>query len=270
MPDNDSTPREPTDAPEGVSASPAAFPSEQFAGVFRDVHTAGQDLTAAAQRGLSLLEQTETPLTGSSGTIAAGATGDGGRGGGGDGSLVLRAGEPPAFVDELATVDFRKMLGGPLQAAVDAQVASSIATMNFINAVGFTGTGNDRKLVMVDFSHTREEKNQEGDPVTKKVVVTVPLISTLQVPSLRIEYVDVEFNARLNSVQRAEVSTELNIKAEVTAGWGPVNFKVSGSFQRKTVTSVEVQREYTLKVNMRAVQDEMPAGLERVLGLLAA
>jgi hypothetical protein len=33
---------------------------------------------------------------------------------------------------------------------------------------------------------------------------------------------------------------------------------------------VEVQREYTLRVHMKAVQDEMPAGLERVLGLLAA
>jgi hypothetical protein len=45
---------------------------------------------------------------------------------------------------------------------------------------------------------------------------------------------------------------------------------VSASYQRKTATNVEVKKEYALNVNVKAVQDEIPAGLEKILGILAA
>jgi hypothetical protein len=41
------------------------------------------------------------------------------------------------FSSELNNIDFQKMIGGPLQACVNAQVASSLATVDFINSVGF-------------------------------------------------------------------------------------------------------------------------------------
>ncbi len=177
------------------------------------------------------------------------------------------------FVTELGNLDFQKMIGGPLQAAVDAQVASSLATVNFINAVGFAaadGAGGKRELVMVDFSHTRKDVDAAGTETSRDVNITVPLLSMLPLPSLRIEHVVIDFNVRLNSVESSNVSEDLGIKAELSAGWGPVNFKVSASYQRKTTTNVEVKREYALTVNVKAVQDEMPAGLEKVLGMLAA
>jgi len=177
------------------------------------------------------------------------------------------------FVAELNNIDFKKMIGGPLQAAVDAQVASSLATVNFINAVGFTepdSSGGSRQLVMVDFSHTRSDVDAEGHPVTKSVVIKVPLLAMLPIPSLRIEHVIIDFNVKLNSVETSEVSTTLGVNAEVKGGWGPVNFKVSASYQRKATTGVEVKKEYALNVNVKAVQDEIPAGLEKILNLLAA
>jgi hypothetical protein len=178
----------------------------------------------------------------------------------------------PNFATELGNIDFQKMIGGPLQAAVDAQVASSLATINFINAIGFTkpDEAGKRELVMVDFSHTRKDVDADGKETSKDVAVRVPLLAMLPIPSLRIEQVLIDFNVRLNSVESSSVSDDLGVKAELAAGWGPVNFKVSASYQRKTTTNVEVKREYALTVNVKAVQDEMPAGLEKVLGLLAA
>jgi hypothetical protein len=176
------------------------------------------------------------------------------------------------FTSELNNLPFRAMIGGPLQAAVDAQIASSLATIDFINRVGFTAPdgGGARQLVMVDFTHERKGVDADGDPDDKKVFVKVPLLAMLPIPSLRIEHVDVDFNVKLNSVETSTVSDELGVEAEVKAGWGPVSFRVSGSYQRKTSTGVEVTKEYTLRVNVRAVQDEIPAGLEKILGLLAA
>jgi len=175
------------------------------------------------------------------------------------------------LTNELNNIDFRKMIGGPLQAAVDAQVASSLATVDFINKVGFTeGDDGKRELVMVDFSHKRKDVDAEGKPVEKETFIKVPLLAMLPIPSLRIEHVIIDFNVKLNSVESSSTSDALGVNAEVKGGWGPVSFKVSASYQRKTATNVEVKKEYALNVNVKAVQDEMPAGLEKILGMLAA
>lgn len=192
-----------------------------------------------------------------------------------------RAPQPSAavstdLVSELNNIDFRKMIGGPLQAAVDAQVASSLATVDFIKKVGFSvpldASGNPDttatpKLVMVDFTHTRTDA---GDPTEKTTKISVPLLAMLPIPSLRIEHVIIDFNVKLNSVESSHVEDQLGVNAEVKGGWGPVSMKVSVSYQRKTATNVEVKKEYSLNVNVKAVQDEIPAGLEKILNMLAA
>lgn len=175
------------------------------------------------------------------------------------------------LTSELNNIDFKKMIGGPLQACVDAQVASSIATVNFINKVGFAEDSNGKKeLVMVDFSHTRKDVDGDGKELTKDIHIKVPLLAMLPIPSLRIEHAIINFNVKLNSVENSSVSDKLAIKVAASGGWGPVSFKVSASYQRQTTTGVEVKKEYALSINVKAVQDEMPAGLEKILGMLAA
>ena len=190
---------------------------------------------------------------------------------------LARAGTPAMvpstnLTEELNNIDFKKMIGGPLQAAVDAQVASSLATIDFINKVGFSEAqnGGKREVVMVDFTHTRKDVDADGTPIEKEVFVKVPLLAMLPIPSLRIEHVIVDFNVKLNSVQSDKTSDALGVNAELGVAYGPVNFKVSASYQRKTATNVEVKKEYSLNVNVKAVQDEIPAGLEKILGMLAA
>ena len=194
---------------------------------------------------------------------------------------AVRAGAPQALapsvnlISELNNIDFRKMIGGPLQAAVDAQVASSLASVNFINEVGFKLTDpNDpnskRELVMVDFTHTRKDVDAAGAAVTKESFIKVPLLAMLQIPSLRIDHVEIIFNVKLNSVETSSVSDKLNVGAEFKGGWGPVSLKVSVAYQRQTAQGVEVKKEYALNVNVKAVQDEIPSGLEKILNLLAA
>lgn len=183
------------------------------------------------------------------------------------------------LTSELNNIDFKKMIGGPLQAAVDAQVASSLATVDFIQKVGFKypagadgqpDTTKPPELVMADFTHTKKGKDKDGKDIDETVELKVPLLAMLPIPSLRIEHVIIDFNVKLNSVESASVSDKLAVDASVQGGWGPVNFKVSASYQRQTTTGVEVKKEYSLNVNVKAVQDEMPAGLEKVLGIISA
>lgn len=192
---------------------------------------------------------------------------------------ALEALSPPAppvvaaLLSELNNIDFSNMIGGPLQAAVDAQVASSLATVNFINTVGFkapaSGSSGAPELIMVDFSHTRNT-GTDAAPIMTPVVLKVPLLAMLQIPSLRIEHVIIDFNVKLNSVETSSASSDLGISGSVGGGGKRVNFKVSPSYQRKATTGVEVKKEYALNVNVKAVQDEIPAGLEKILNMLAS
>jgi len=57
---------------------------------------------------------------------------------------------------------------------------------------------------------------------------------------------------------------------EAKAGWlfGSAKLKVSTSYQRKTQQGNTVNRTYSLAVHVKAVQDEMPAGMEKMLSIL--
>ena len=179
---------------------------------------------------------------------------------------------PVNLVAELNSIDFEKMSGGPLQACIKAQVASSLASVDFIRSVGFeekeVSGVTTRTLVMADFTYTKPAKVTGGSAET--VAIQVPLLSLVQIPSLRIEFVDINFNVKLNSVETSNTSSSLGVTASAQGGWGPVKFKVSGSYQRSSATGVRVEKEYLLSVKVRAVQDEIPAGMEKVFALLSA
>lgn len=229
----------------------------------RSTRATASPATAAAVSTRPTADEVSRQLSGAMRTVRAAAAA----------RPVSRAAVSTDLVSELNNIDFRKMIGGPLQAAVDAQVASSLATVDFINSVGFKDNAQgERELVMVDFTHKRNngpKADGTGDDI-KDVAIRVPLLAMLPIPSLRIEHVIIDFNVKLNSVESSSTSTTLGVNAEFKGGWGPVSMKVSASFQRKTATNVEVKKEYSLNVNVKAVQDEIPAGLEKILGMLAA
>ena len=75
----------------------------------------------------------------------------------------------PNLVAELNSLDFSVYIGGPLQAAVQAQHAASMSQVSFIQAVGFeddsssTTTPPAKKLRYVDFAYTKSVANPDFD-----------------------------------------------------------------------------------------------------------
>ena len=182
------------------------------------------------------------------------------------------------FAAELGSIDFATIIGGPLDACVKAQANASISTVSFINEVGFEGEGTDRKLRMAEFKYKKNgpnpayknETETPGVPVTipTDVELLVPFIALLNVPSFRIESCEIDFNVKLNSTFTKDTSSEFGLNAGVSGGFGPVKFKVDVSYKRTSSTGLKIEKEYSLGVKVRATNDEMPAGLEKVLGLL--
>lgn len=270
---------------------------------------------------------------------------------------------------ELATIDFASMLGGPLVAVVNAQTQAAMSSVNFIKEVGFSrppqeqdvaaqGVGNP---IYVSFKYPKEVApfdpgapgtitgasvvvaGSKYTPGTVTVQVTgdgtgaaasatadangaitsvtitaggtgytnatlaiaapgsggtqatatatlipkraatvaqfqemkleVPILTMLPIPFIRIESTTIDFNAKINSVEFTKTDTSLKVDASLSASYSKpfiasVKLNVSTSYQRTTQQGTNVERTYSMAVHIRAVQDEMPAGLERILGIL--
>ncbi len=197
----------------------------------------------------------------------------------------------PNLVPELNSLDFNVYVGGPLQAAIQAQTAASMATVDFIQKVGFEDDGDPTSvdnLRYVDFKYKKSAANphfgktpielaDEGLPadtdtdnqfLESEVAIKVPFLTMLTIPSLRVDEVNIDFNARLSSVETRSVSTKFALDAKLGLKFKFINFKASASYRRNTTQGSRVEKTYNLGVRVRAVNEELPEGLSRVLNML--
>jgi hypothetical protein len=205
---------------------------------------------------------------------------------------------------ELSSIDFASMLGGPLVAVINAQAQAAMSTVNFIKEVGFkkapeeAAGGNTSTMdpIYVSFKYPKElspfqpavpadpgdqtvqppRPPRDAQPAVPAAYETqelqVPILTMLPIPFIRIDLTTIDFNAKINSVEYQKTDTNLKVDAalEAKAGWlwGSAKLNVSTSFQRTTQQGNTVDRTYSMAVHIKAVQDEMPAGMERLLGIL--
>lgn len=178
-----------------------------------------------------------------------------------------------ALGDEISSIDFQSMIGGPLNAVVRAQAESAQTSVDFIKAVGFTEENTPQ---MVSFQYMKPIETKDGDGnvtiTPTKYELTVPLLTMLPIPFIRVEETTIDFNAKINSVQESTTATSHDFSADMSAkaGWGPfsVKLKASYSFKKQTSASSKTERTYSMAVHVRAVQDELPAGTDRLLSIL--
>ncbi|AZA81565.1 hypothetical protein C1637_03055 [Chryseobacterium lactis] len=175
------------------------------------------------------------------------------------------------LVQELNSLDFSVYIGGPMQAAIKAQHEASMSQVNFIKEVGFEGTGPATKLRYVDFVYKKTVPNPvQGNetPVQSQVTLSVPLLSMLTIPALRIDEMTIDFNAKLNSVETQNISTEFQGSASLSAKFWKVKFNASASYKKTNSSTSTTEKTYTLGVHVKAVNDELPAGLARIMDML--
>jgi len=206
---------------------------------------------------------------------------------------------------ELSSIDFASMLGGPLMAVVNAQAQAALSSVNFIKSVGFkAGESTDPEAqdtgepVYVTFKYPKEispyqpaveavpeERDADGTITTPAVAakeavpavfqemkMEVPILTMLPIPFIRIEETTIDFNAKINSMEYKSIDSQFKVDAALEAkarwGWGSAKLNVSTSYQKNTKEGSKVDRAYSMAVHIRAVQDDMPAGMEKLLGIL--
>lgn len=107
--------------------------------------------------------------------------------------------------------------------------------------------------------------------VMQKMQIQVPILTMMPIPFIKIDYADIDFNVKINSVSTTstEEKSETKVSTGVKNGWFvKANFNTSFSNQKANNSSEEVKKDYSLNVKVHAAQDDMPAGVSRILDML--
>ncbi|AQM69931.1 hypothetical protein ACOMICROBIO_LMKGKHOH_04025 [Vibrio sp. B1FIG11] len=183
------------------------------------------------------------------------------------------------IADQFRGLPMEDLIGAPLTAACNAQEMLANTTINFIERVCFKdlNAGNIPKdgslhtpnyeIRTVPFSF----KQQEGKD-QKSYKVEVPLMSIINIPSLQVTDVDINFSMEVKSSfsesSKEEMEAKAEVETELNAGMFKMKAKMSGSISSSKESSRKSDNSAKYDVNVVAKQLPPPEGLSRVLDML--
>jgi hypothetical protein len=179
--------------------------------------------------------------------------------------------------DQFRGLPMKDLIGGPLQAACDAQVLLAQASADFIKNVGMIpaakGKETDPMAVRtVDFSFQRPIQNPDGTVSKETVDLQVPLLAIVNTPSLSVKEVDINFTMEVHetTTDKSSKDMEASMDAEAKYSFGLFSAKVSvhGSVASKSEHTRTTDNSAKYDVKVVARDDGMPEGLRRVLDML--
>jgi len=172
---------------------------------------------------------------------------------------------PDQVSSSLAALPIDDLIGAPLTAAIQAQATAAMSSVQFLREVGFDQSNN---VLTVTFLYSKSKP--DGSPGT--ATLTVPLLSILNVPFIRIQDMTIDFDFTIHQIESKDLSTTKNGQLATSGGgqvWGVgVKTSLKASYSRKEDVKSSIERTATLKIHVKAAQDEMPAGLKEVLDML--
>jgi len=177
-------------------------------------------------------------------------------------------------ISALNGLPFGSMIGGPLNACIEAQAEAAQTTVNFIRDVGLNTTigddGNEKHdVVYVYFQFIQNGRN---------VIITVPLLTIVPIPYIAVNTIDINFKATVSGVETTSDTSSFSSdsKQDYTrkySGWRKsTNLTTSYSTKRDSASTRDSSYsiEATIDVAVHASQDSMPAGMAKVLEMLGS
>jgi hypothetical protein len=127
-------------------------------------------------------------------------------------------------------------------------------------------------LAVVSFKMAVDHVDSAIPALYQDMKFSVPILTMLPIPFIKVDIVTVDFNAKINSVETKSESSDLAIQGslEVKQRWpgGSAKLNVSCAFKKSSASGSSIERTYSMAIHVQASQDEMPAGMEKLLNLL--
>jgi len=158
-----------------------------------------------------------------------------------------------------------RMIAGPLQAMVQAQVTASKSYADFLMQVCVQ----DGKAVAIQFDYDETIVDEQGD--YKGIVsksMKVPLMAAITHPNIVIEEGKVEFELTIS--QAAEDFSESAKSGELAGylGWGPFKLNMKGSISHKSTQTrmTDTRARYAFNTTLR--RQDPPEAVMRIIDFL--
>jgi len=181
----------------------------------------------------------------------------------------------PIDIGREMALPMEQIIGGPLQAIVKAQSLAANATATFIQQVGLLpadpnnpGAGSVARTVDFSFKRLKPPPDDKSAVTQETVSLTVPLLTIVPVPFIRIEEATIDFECKVSSSTLDTSQHNVGVEASASGGFWGVHFSVKASYSFQSTHKDQVDKSATLKVHVKAVQDEMPGGLKKMLEIL--
>ncbi|TEY03983.1 DUF2589 domain-containing protein [Campylobacter sp. US33a] len=170
------------------------------------------------------------------------------------------------IINQFSGLPMASLIGGPLQAACDAQLQLANTTANFIKTVGMKEDG--ETIRTADFHYEQIQK----DGSTQKMSIQAPLLAIVKVPSLAISSLDITFDMEVKTAEESKESSDKSgsLDAEASVGFACFKARVSvkGSISSHKENTRRTDTSAKYHVELHARDDGMSEGLSRVLDII--
>ena len=149
----------------------------------------------------------------------------------------------------LGELDFNRIIGGPLSACVNAQEEAAQATLDYLNGVVFRKKDDDESClepVTMTFYFER------GGVVNR---LTMPLLCIVPVPYLRIDQVNLRFQATVTESSMKEEKLELKAKYSAPGDSAEITDVAQEKFLSKRC----------IDVDLNVTTADMPMGISKLI-----
>ncbi len=162
------------------------------------------------------------------------------------------------------------LIGAPLVAAANAQGKLANLTKDFIKEVG---TDQNGKVKTVDFTYGKTFKKAPNSDDVEEVdkTLSVPLLSIVNVPSLSVKKVDIDFEMEVKqqTQQKSSLATDTTVNVKYSSFWSPISASITGSVSTSKETTRKTDNSAKYSVHVEARDDGPPEGLAKVLNILS-
>ncbi|MFC0252495.1 DUF2589 domain-containing protein [Massilia consociata] len=196
-----------------------------------------------------------------------------------DGGLVSMA-------QQFSGLPMDSLIGGPLQAAANAQQGLAMTQTQYILNTGFNQVKDDKgqitytpitASIAMGQSQPVIDANGNVSTADSHLSVDFPIITMVPIPSLAVTSVDVTFDMEVKSSYSHDTSSESSSKTneqgsfDAKAGWGCFSVEVKGSVSHDSSQSNSDKQSYQKSndaryhVEVKAEQQPIPEGIKMLL-----
>ena len=159
------------------------------------------------------------------------------------------------IANQFTGLPIENLIAAPLLAAAEGQKTLAATTASFIQEVGMDKDGNTKSVAF---------KYEDG---SESVALDVPLLSIINIPSLCVDEIGINFDMEVSTQTASKSSTDTSATASASVGWGCWSAKFEGKVSHHSENSRKSDTSAKYTVSVKGKQ-EKPEGLMKVLDML--